>query len=79
MARHIVMHYWIETKDMTYVLDYGFNPTIKAPWPGQHSRNRSPNLTVNGKTKISVEGKVAHVLDDDGRDVKMPILEKIAK
>lgn len=74
-----IIHYKIETDDMIYVLDYAFNPAVKAPWPGQHSRTRAPNLTVNGKTKIAIEGRDAHVLDDDGKDVKLPIAQKIAR
>src|SRR5271166_1642848 len=41
------MYYWIETEDMIYVLDYSYNPAVKAPWPGQHSRGRTPNVTLN--------------------------------
>lgn len=73
------MYYWIETEDMIYVLDYSYNPAVKAPWPGQHSRGRTPNVALNGKTKISVDGRNAHILDDDGWDVKIPIFEKIAR
>jgi hypothetical protein len=79
MTKSTSMYYWIETEDMTYVLDYSYNPAVKLPWPGQHSRGRTPNLTVNGKTKISIDGRNAHILDDDGRDVKIPIFEKIAR
>ncbi len=73
------MYYSIETDDMIYVLDYSYSPAVKAPWPGQHSRGRTPNVTLNGKTKISIEGHNAYILDDDGRDVKLPIFEKIAR
>ncbi|MGH9678819.1 MAG: hypothetical protein ACRD4Y_02605 [Candidatus Acidiferrales bacterium] len=74
-----IIHYKIETNDMTYVLDYAFNPAVKAPWPGQHSRKRSPNLTVSGKTKIAIDGRDAYILDDEGREVKLPIAQKIAR
>jgi hypothetical protein len=73
-----VIHYKIKTAHMTYVLDYAYNPAVKLPWPREHSRLRSPNLTVNGKTRISIDGRNAHVLDDDGRDIKLSIEEKIA-
>ena len=73
------MYYWIETEDITYVLEYSYNPTVKLPWPGQHSRSRTPNVTLNGKTKIAIDGHNAHILDDDGRNVKVPIFEKIAR
>ena len=74
-----IRHYTIETDEMVYVLDYAYNPAVKAPWPGQHSRSRAPDLTVNGKTKIAVEGKDAYVLDDSGREVKLPIGKKTKK
>jgi hypothetical protein len=73
------MYYWIETEDMIYVLQYAYNPAVKAPWPGQHSRSRTPNVTLNGKTKIAIDGRNAHIMDDDGKDVKVPIFEKIAR
>jgi hypothetical protein len=37
------------------------------------------NVTLNGQTKISIEGHDLHVLDDEGKDVKLPIVQKIAK
>jgi hypothetical protein len=74
-----IRHYRIETDDMIYVLDYGYNPAVKAPWPGQHSKNRAPDVTVNAKTKIAIEGKDAYILDDTGREVKLPIAKKTKK
>ncbi len=74
-----IRHYTIETDDMIYVLDYAYNPAIKAPWPGQHSKNRAPDVTVNAKTKIAIEGKDAYILDDTGREVKLPIVKKTKK
>ena len=74
-----IRHYTIETDDMVYVLDYAYNPAVKAPWPGQHSKNRAPDVTVNAKTKIAIEGKDAYILDDTGREVKLPIAKKIKK
>jgi hypothetical protein len=74
-----IRHYTIETDDMVYVLDYAYNPAVKAPWPGQHSKNRAPDVTVNSKTKIAIEGKDAYILDDTGREVKLPIAKKTKK
>lgn len=64
--------YQIETPEMIYILSYTFNPMVN--W-----RNRPPNLTVNGKTKIAIDGRNAHIIDDEGKDVKVPIARKIAK
>lgn len=71
--------YRIETEDMIYILEYRYNPIVQHPWPGQHSRERAPDVTVYGKTKIAIEGHDAHVLDDSGKDVKVPIMAKIAR
>jgi PEGA domain len=59
--------YWIQTDDTTYVL----GPAI--------TRNQSLNVTLYGKTKIAIDGRNAHILDDAGKDVKLPISEKIAR
>jgi hypothetical protein len=71
--------YRIETEDMIYILEYCYNPIVQHPWPGQHSRKRAPDMTVNGKTKIAIDGHDAHILDDSGKDVSVPIVEKIAR
>lgn len=60
-------YYWIETDDTTYVL----GPAI--------TKRQLLNVTLYGKTKIAVEGHNAHILDDDGKDKKMPIAQKIAR
>jgi hypothetical protein len=59
--------YWIQTDDITYVL----GPAI--------TKRQLLNVTLHGKTKIAIDGKNAHVLDDEGKDRKMPIAEKIAR
>ena len=74
-----IRHYTIETDEMVYVLDYAYNPAVKAPWRGQHSKNRAPDVTVNAKTKIAIEGRDAFILDDTGREVKLPIAKKTKK
>lgn len=60
-------YYWIETKDLIYVL----GPAI--------SKRQQLDVTLYGKTKIAVEGRDAHVLDDEGKDRKMHIAQKIAR
>ncbi len=61
------IYYWIQTDDTTYVL----GPAI--------SKRQTLNVTLYGKTKIAVDGRNAHILDDDGKDRKLPIAEKIAR
>jgi hypothetical protein len=37
-----------------------------------------PNLTVNGHTKFAAEGRNVYIFDDDGKQWKLHIVEKIA-
>lgn len=58
----------LETPDITYVVRQIIH------------RNGHPlNVTLHGETKICVEGNNMHILDDAGKDVKLPIVQKIAK
>ncbi len=59
--------YWIQTDDTTYVL----GPAI--------TKRQALNVTLYGKTKIALDGRNAHILDDEGKDRKLPIAEKIAR
>lgn len=59
--------YYIATEDTVYVL----GPAI--------TKRQVLNVTLYGKAKIAIDGKNAHVLDDEGKDRKMPIAEKIAR
>jgi hypothetical protein len=63
-------YYWIATKDIIYVVSC-FPRAISNGW-------RCPNVTVHGHTRISIDGRNAHILDDDGKDRKVPIVQKIA-
>src|SRR5580704_2601040 len=60
-------YYWIATDDTVYVL----GPAI--------TKRQLLNVTLYGKTKIAVDGRNAHVIDDDGKDKKIQIVEKIAR
>lgn len=63
-----VILYTLETPRMTYSVRQITN------------KNGTPlNITLHGKTQIATEGMTAHVLDDSGKDVKLPIVEKVAK
>jgi hypothetical protein len=58
----------LETPDITYIV----RQIIR--------RNGHPlNVTLLGQTKICVDGNNLHILDDAGKDVKLPIVQKIAK
>lgn len=58
---------WFRANGLAYCLHF----------PGRLS-GRIPNLTVNGHTKIAIEGRRVHVLDDDGKDWKLTIVAKVA-
>lgn len=57
--------YWFKSEGITYALATNYT----GHWP---------NLTVNGHTKIAIEGRKAHVLDEDNKDRKFAIVEKFA-
>jgi hypothetical protein len=63
--------YHFETPDTIYlvrmVVKYG------------NGHEKPLNVTIHGKTQIAVEGMKIYVLDDDGKDVKLDIVERIAK
>ncbi len=65
--RIVRVFYWIETEDTTYVI----GPAI--------GKRQSLDVTLYGKTKIAIDGRDAHILDDEGKDKKLPIAEKIAR
>ena len=64
----IVTYYSIRAGDMLYIVGCVPRGTV---------RYRCPDLTVHGKTRIAIEGRDAHILDDEGKDRKLPIIEKI--
>jgi hypothetical protein len=58
-------NYRVETDDLIVVLA---------------TRGRKPlNVTVNKKTKIAFEKQNAYLVDDDGKEIKLPIVYKEAK
>ncbi|HSZ63672.1 MAG TPA: hypothetical protein VK828_17870 [Terriglobales bacterium] len=59
--------YWIQTADTVYAL----GPVI--------GRRQLLNVTLHEPTKIAIDGKTAHIVDDYGQDRKMPIAEKVAR
>jgi hypothetical protein len=64
------MHYTVETEEMVLMLEYSFHPSNK---------NSAPGVGVNARTKISIGGRHAYILDNNGKEVKMRIVKKIMK
>jgi hypothetical protein len=66
-----VANYRFETPDIGYlvrmIVKYG------------NGHEKPLNITIHGKTQIAIEGMKMHVLDDEGKDVKLDIVEKTAK
>jgi hypothetical protein len=75
--RTSAMYYWLETEDITYIVAVTYNP-MRARFV-QANGGHPLNVTLYGKTKISLDGTNAHILDDAGKDVKVPVVEKIAR
>jgi hypothetical protein len=64
-------YYWIKVGDITYVL-------VNSWSVGFHSPKPPLNVTLNGKIKIAIEGKNVIILDDAGKEIKRPLVTKIA-
>ena len=64
--RRVDTYLRVETADMKYLL---YSKPHKKPL----------NLTIHGKTKIAIEGTTAYLLDDGGKELKLPIVQKAVK
>jgi hypothetical protein len=63
--RRAVTYYRLATPTIIYIVE-----TV--------NRRKPLNLTLHGKTKIYIDGQKMHILDDGGKDVTVPIVEKMA-
>lgn len=57
------LHYYVETSDLKVEL----------------VTERNLNITLNKKTRISLEGKKAYLVDDDGKERRLRVVQKVAK
>jgi hypothetical protein len=58
--------YRFETADVSYLV----REVIR--------KNGTPlNVTLHGQTKVAIEGMHIHILDDAGKDVRLPIVQKV--
>jgi hypothetical protein len=71
------IYYWLDTEDVTYVVAVTYTP-LRARFV-QANGGHALNVTLHGKTKIAIDGVNAHILDDAGKDVKVPIVLKVAR
>jgi hypothetical protein len=58
-------YFWFRLRDMDY-----------CAWFPPRLSGRIPLLTVNGQTKIAIDGRHLRVLDDEGKDWKLKIVQK---
>jgi hypothetical protein len=65
-------YYWVKVGDMTYVF-------VNSWSVGFHSPKAPLDVTLNGKVKIAIEKQNAYILDDSGKEIKRPLVAKIAK
>ena len=70
-----VVTYHFETEDMTYTVRKVFKKNCSISCGGE----RPLNVTIHGKTQIDVEGMKIYIREDDGKEVKLDLVEKIAK
>jgi hypothetical protein len=57
--------YWIQTNDTIYVLG--------------PAKRQLLNVTLYEPTKVAIDGNNAIILDDYGKDKKLPVVEKVAR
>jgi hypothetical protein len=57
--------YWYETSDTIYACSPGSGKLL--------------NVTLHGHNQFAVEGLTAHILDDSGKEIKLKIVQKIAR
>jgi hypothetical protein len=71
--RQTFMYYRLETPDVTYVLSQHCEQSLRVKF-------KCPvDITLHGKTKIAIDGRNIHVLDDAGKDVELQLVQKIAR
>jgi len=71
-GKHMRGVYWIKTDQYTYVIpNYCKSNAVGIQW--------WLYLTVGGQTKISIDSaRTMHVIDDEGKDRKVHIIQRIA-
>jgi hypothetical protein len=67
--------YTFETKDIAYKVRKVYKKNCAVACGSEMPLD----VTLRGQTKIAVEGMKIYILDDEGKEVKLDIVEKIAK
>jgi hypothetical protein len=72
-VRRTLALYWIKTDKITYVVSNSVSDYSKGLF-----MERWLVLTAGGPTKIAIDGTNIHVIDEEGKDRKVPVVWKIA-
>jgi hypothetical protein len=68
------MYYRFETPTMTYIVGQ-----LCAHGAAQSKYKCPLNVAIHAKTQIAVDGRNVHIRDDDGKDIKLSLVEKILR
>jgi len=72
-VRNTLALYWIKTDKITYVVS-----NVVSDYSRGLFMDRWLVLTAGGPTKIAIDGRNIHVMDEEGKDRKVPVVWKIA-
>ena len=72
-VRSTLALYWIKTDKITYVVSNVVSNYSKGLFT-----ERWLVLTAGGPTKIAIDGRNIHIIDEEGKDRKVPVVWKIA-
>jgi len=72
-VRNTLALYWIKTDKITYVVSNVVSNYSKGLFT-----ERWLVLTAGGPTKIAIDGRNIHIIDEEGKDRKVPVVWKIA-
>lgn len=72
-VRRTLALYWIKTDKITYVVS-----NVVSDYSRGLFMERWLTLTAGGPTKIAIDGRNIHVIDEEGKDRKVPVVWKIA-
>jgi hypothetical protein len=67
--------YTFETEDIAYKVRKIYRKNCAVACGAE----RPLDVTLHGQTKIAVEGMKIYILEDDGKEAKLDIVEKVAK
>ena len=70
----VVYNTWLGCAIHTDTMDYMVRYLLRRNWRGQEQAR--PNVTVKAPIKFAVEGGKFYLLDDDGKEFEMVVMQK---